>query len=175
MQVVTAGARRTLPDGLEPADQALLVPAFEHAHWDMLTEPPDEIWRAVARYARIMAKDLEALAGRIGIDQHDTVLLHTANLVDVFAASEWLGRLAPSARPEIRLLFHFVPAQEAQWLRQTEEQVRQTYHVALAMLTGAPLALFYRFDANEALRLAERRKSRGKKAAKTEPAQEPGQ
>ena len=29
-------------------------------------------------------------------------------------------------------------------------------HVTLAMLTGAPLALFYRFDAGEALRLAER-------------------
>ena len=29
-------------------------------------------------------------------------------------------------------------------------------HVTLAMLTGAPLSLFYRFDANEALRLAER-------------------
>ena len=29
-------------------------------------------------------------------------------------------------------------------------------HVTLAMLTGAPLALFYRFDANEACRLVER-------------------
>ncbi len=32
-------------------------------------------------------------------------------------------------------------------------------HVTLAMLTGAPLALFYRFDANEACRLAERHKA----------------
>jgi long-chain acyl-CoA synthetase len=32
-------------------------------------------------------------------------------------------------------------------------------HVTLAMLTGAPLVLFYRFDANEALRLAERHKA----------------
>jgi glycosyltransferase involved in cell wall biosynthesis len=134
VRVVTAGARRTLPDGLEPADQALLVPAFEHAHWDMLTEAPEDIWRAVARYARIMADDLDALTARLGIDHQDTLLFHTANLVDVFAASEWLGRRAPAARPDIRLLFHFVPGQEAQWLRQTAEQVRQTYHVALALL-----------------------------------------
>ncbi|HVY65718.1 MAG TPA: AMP-binding protein [Gammaproteobacteria bacterium] len=32
-------------------------------------------------------------------------------------------------------------------------------HVTLAMLTGAPLTLFYRFDANEACRLAERHKA----------------
>jgi len=32
-------------------------------------------------------------------------------------------------------------------------------HVTLAMLTGAPLALFYRFDANEACRLVERHKA----------------
>jgi long-chain acyl-CoA synthetase len=32
-------------------------------------------------------------------------------------------------------------------------------HVTLAMLTGAPLALFYRFDASEACRLAERHKA----------------
>jgi len=32
-------------------------------------------------------------------------------------------------------------------------------HVTLAMLTGAPLALFYRFDANEACRLAELHKA----------------
>ena len=66
----------------------------------MLTESPDDIWTSVARYARIMAKDLDALTTRIGIDEHDTLLFDTANLVDVFATTEWLGRLAPAVRPD---------------------------------------------------------------------------
>ncbi len=144
LEVVVAGARRRLLDGLEPEELALFVPAFEFAHWDLLPEAADDPWRAVARFAAFLADDLATLGSSHGLGARDVVLFHTANLVELLGAAAWLDGLSPDERPAVRFLFHFLPWQEARWLRVSEDEVIHACQLTLARIeqsTGDGLRL----------------------------------
>jgi len=133
--VVVAGSRVASLRGLEPQDHELLDQAFEFAHWDALHELQGDAWSGVSRFARYLALDLERMSERLGIGRQDTVLFHTSNLVEIIGATHWLGSVKPDRLPSVRLLFHFLPENEAQWLKLTAAEVRHAYVMALALLT----------------------------------------
>ncbi len=134
IEIIVAGARKPARDAFEPRDHALWRPAFEFAHWDVLRELDASTWRAVARMARFMTSDLKRLTDRLTLGRNDVVLLNMANLIDVLSAADWLGSTPAHSMPGVRLLFHFLPAQEAQWLRLTEDEVVHAYRLALGQL-----------------------------------------
>jgi glycosyltransferase involved in cell wall biosynthesis len=134
-EVIVAGARVPVLRGLEPADHELLDQAFEFAYWDILQDLNGDTWTSVCRYARCVARDLERLGQRLELTADDTVLFHTANIVEVLGATHWLASLPSDRLPGIRLLFHFPPEQEANWLRLTDAEVQHAYALALALLT----------------------------------------
>jgi glycosyltransferase involved in cell wall biosynthesis len=134
MSVILAGSRRVSLDGLSHEDRLLLEPAFESAFWDVLPATSDESWPAITRSARLFAHELQRLGDRLVLREDDVVVLAMANLVEVLGAAHWLASGTARSLPALRLLFHFLPQQEAQWLKMPEMELRHAYNFALALL-----------------------------------------
>jgi glycosyltransferase involved in cell wall biosynthesis len=133
-RVVLAGSRRIALEGLDLEDRLLLAPAFEFSHWDTLASLPDDRWRGLSRFGRMFGSDLVNLSSRLALGRDDVVMFAMGNLVELLGAVEWARAAAGPSLPQIRMLFHFLPEQEAQWLKITEAEVRHAYQVALGML-----------------------------------------
>ncbi len=143
--VVMAGARVSTIEGLEPEDRELLMPAFEYSHWDAVAEITEEPMRGISRFASLRVTELERLYERLTLTPNDVVVFLMANLVDVLAAGTWLARMPREKTPAVRMLFHFMPFQEAQWFKLTDLELRHAYGVGLAQLAehcGNRLRLF---------------------------------
>ena len=145
VDVVMAGARVSTVEGLEAEDLELLIPSFEFSHWDAVAELTEEPWRGISRFASLRVVELERLSERLTLAPTDVVVFLMTNLVDVLAAGTWLARMPREQAPAVRLLFHFMPFQEAQWFKLTDQELRHAYGVGLAQLAehcGNRLRLF---------------------------------
>jgi hypothetical protein len=145
VDVMMAGARVSTIEGLEAEDLELLIPSFEFSHWDAVAELTEEPWRGISRFATLRVVELERLYERLTLGPTDVVVFLMTNLVDVLAAGTWLARMPPEQAPAVRLLFHFMPFQEAQWFKLTDQELRHAYGVGLAQLAehcGNRLRLF---------------------------------
>jgi glycosyltransferase involved in cell wall biosynthesis len=143
--VLMAGARVPTVEGLEAEDRELLVPAFEFSHWDAVAEITEEPLRGISRFASLRVTELERLCERLTLTPNDVIVFLMANLVDVLAAGTWLAKLPRDKTPAVRMLFHFMPFQEAQWFKLTDQELRHAYGVGLAQLAehcGNRLRLF---------------------------------
>jgi hypothetical protein len=143
--VLMAGARVSTVEGLEAEDREFLVPSFEFSHWDAVAELTEEPMRGISRFASLRVTELERLSEKLSLTPTDVVVFLMANLVDVLAAGTWLARMPREKTPAVRMLFHFMPFQEAQWFTLTDQELRHAYGVGLAQLaehSGNRLRLF---------------------------------
>lgn len=136
-RVVVAGSSRLAVQDLDSEDRQLLHPTFTFSPREAMSSLRGDVWRGVSRLGRMYGEDLSRLSSRLGLDGNDVVLLATANLVEVMGAAEWLKANPVQRVPELRLLFHALPALEAEWLRISEAELRHAYCLALGMLDEA--------------------------------------